>query len=182
MKQGITIRLIQDLTDPLLGKIEETYIDSFPEVERRDFSLVKGLMQTEPLFRVYVLLSGDVYAGFITAWFFDSFIYIEHFAVDASARNGGIGGEAFRQFLVMNDKPVILEVEMPDDDMSRRRIGFYERLGFSLNHQSYQQPPYRSHEGWLDMLLMSYGDIDVNRDFSRIKDNIYRHVSGLTCQ
>ena len=47
-----------------------------------------------------------------------------------------------KQFLVFCGTPVVLEVEMPTDEMSKRRIGFYERLGFELDNQVYHQPPY----------------------------------------
>ena len=72
----------------------------------------------------------DRYVGFITGWLFDGYTYVEHFAIDPAASNGGIGAEAMKQFLVFCGTPVVLEVEMPTDEMSKRRIGFYERLGF----------------------------------------------------
>ena len=54
-------------------------------------------------------------------------------------RNGGIGAEAMKQFLAFCGTPVVLEVEMPADEMSKRRIGFYERLGFKLDNHVYHQ-------------------------------------------
>lgn len=178
MKQKIACVPVERTTDPLLDRVEQTYIDSFPLGERRDFALVRDLMATD-VFHVYVLLRDGQYAGFITAWQWDDFAYVEHFAIDESARNGGIGREALTQFLDRLPTPVVLEVEMPTDEMSCRRIGFYQRLGFVLDDHDYRQPPYRPGESWLDMRFMAYGNLDLKKEFETIKQRIYRQVYGM---
>ena len=82
--------------DPLLDQVEKTYTGSFPEEERRDFSLVRELVEADPRFELYVLSRDGKYVGFLTGWQFDGFVYAEHFAIDPSARNGGIGAKAMR--------------------------------------------------------------------------------------
>ena len=175
----IECRPVKDFSDPLLDKVENTYNDSFPEAERRAFSLVRELVKDEPRFTVYTLFKDQVYAGFITAWSFGTFIYVEHFAIDASARNGGIGGESMKQFMALCDAPVVLEVEMPTEEMSTRRIGFYERLGYVLDDDVYFQPPYRQGEPLLEMRLMPYGAIDLKQSFEEVKNCIHRYVYGV---
>ena len=175
----IECRPVKDFSDPLLDKVENTYNDSFPEAERRAFSLVRELVKDEPRFTVYTLFKDQVYAGFITAWSFGTFIYVEHFAIDASARNGGIGGESMKQFMARCDAPVGLEVEMPTEEMSKRRIGFYERLGYVLDDHVYFQPPYRQGEPLLEMRLMTYGAIDLKQSFEEVKNCIHRYVYGV---
>ena len=175
----IECRPVKDFSDPLLDKVENTYNDSFPEAERRAFSLVRELVKDEPRFTVYTLFKDQAYAGFITAWSFGTFIYAEHFAIDASARNGGIGGESMKQFMALCDAPVVLEVEMPTEEMSKRRIGFYERLGYVLDDHVYFQPPYRQGEPLLEMRLMTYGAIDLKQSFEEGKNCIHRYVYGV---
>lgn len=175
----IECRPIKDFSDPLLDKVEKTYNDSFPEAERRAFYLIKELVKDESRFVVFALFKDKVYAGFITAWRFDSFTYVEHFAIDESARNGGIGGAAMKHFLASCDTPVVLEVEIPSDEMSKRRIGFYERLGYVLDNHVYYQPPYREGEDFLEMRLMAYGDIDLQQLFEEVKGCIHRYVYGV---
>lgn len=175
----IECRSVKNCSDPLLDKVEKTYNDSFPEVERRAFSLVRDLIRDEPRFIVYALFRDNLYVGFITGWRFELYTYVEHFAIDASARNGGIGAEAMKQFLAYCGTPVVLEVEMPADEMSKRRIGFYERLGFVLDDHVYYQPPYRKGEEWLEMRLMTYGKIDLKGSFDEVKGNIHKHVYGV---
>lgn len=177
--QVLICKLVQDATDPLLDQVEKTYNDSFPEAERRAFSLVRALLRDDARFMLYALLRDNVYVGFITGWRFDGFVYAEHFAIDEAARNGGIGAKAMKGFLAAHEEPVVLEVEMPAEEMSKRRVGFYERLGFVLDHHVYHQPPYRPGEEWLEMRLMTYGDIDLDKSYEKVKSLIHQNVYGV---
>lgn len=170
---------VTDVSNPLLNQVEKTYNDSFPAEERRDFSLIRKLVKEDPRFIVYTLLRDNIYVGFITAWQFDTFAYIEHFAIDEAARNGGIGAKGMKQFLVKCKPPVVLEVEMPTEEMSKRRVGFYERQGFVLDNHIYHQPPYREGDSWLEMRFMTYGEINMADSFDKVKACIYYHVYGV---
>lgn len=165
--------------DPLLDKIEKTYNGSFPPEERRAFSLVRNLIDDNPRFTAYVILKDDCYVGFITTWKLDGFDYVEHFAIDPEARNGGIGATALKKYLIQTGNPVILEVECPEDEMSRRRVGFYERLGFCLDQHYYMQPPYREGDSPLQMYLMYYGNINLDKHFESVRDCIHKEVYGV---
>ena len=172
----INLRRVEDINAPETTLVRKTYEDSFPANERRDYELVLNLIANEPRFSLTILLRDEQYAGFITGWDFGDFIYLEHFAIDESMRNGGIGSKAFKAYLGQLDKPVVLEVEMPNDEMSKRRIGFYERLGLKLDTHTYFQPPYRKGDDFLEMRLMTYGPIDLKKDFNRVKEIIHKHV------
>lgn len=167
-----------DAADAFIEQVKATYEASFPATERRDFELVRTLVKENPLFTLYALLRGETYVGFITAWRFDSFVYIEHFAIEEVARNGGIGAEALGQFLSFTSLPVVLEVELPADDLSRRRVRFYERLGFVLDSHVYFQPPYRLADEPLEMRLMQYGGLNLEQAFPQVRERIYREVYG----
>lgn len=170
---------VREITDPLLELIEKTYTSSFPKEERRDFSLVRKLLEDDSRFEMYALLCDGIYVGFITGWQFEGFVYVEHFAIDESVRNGGIGAKAMAGFLALHEDPVVLEVEMPTEEMSKRRVGFYERLGFVLDHHVYFQPPYRRGESFLEMRLMAHGKLDLERSFERVKSTMYQNVYGV---
>ncbi len=159
---------VREIADPLLDLVEKTYTSSFPEEERRDFSLVRKLLEEDSRFEMYALLRDGIYVG-----------YAEHFAIDESARNGGIGAKAMTSFLALHEDPVVLEVEMPTEEMSKRRIGFYERLGFVLDHHVYFQPPYRKGEAFLEMRLMTHGKLDLEQSFERVKTIIHQDVYGV---
>ena len=175
----INLREIQGINAPEIKLVRKTYEDSFPPEERRDYELVLSLIANEPRFSLTALTRDEQYAGFITGWDFGAFIYLEHFAIDESMRNGGIGSKAFKAYLEQLDKPVVLEVEMPTDEMSRRRIGFYERLGLTLDTHTYFQPPYRKGDDSLEMRLMTYGSLDLEKEFNHVKEMIYKHVYNV---
>jgi hypothetical protein len=103
-------------------------------------------------------------------------VYVEHFAIDETARNGGFGAVAMKQFIAQTTHPVVLEVEIPTSELSRRRIGFYERLGFIADNHAYQQPPYTEGGAWLPMQLMTYGRIDMEESFDYVRACLYKKV------
>jgi GNAT superfamily N-acetyltransferase len=173
---AVGYRKLAGSSDALLAKVEQTYLNSFPEAERRSLSLFRELLDKEPQFRVYALVTNDTYIGFITEWVFEAFVYVEHFAIDETARNGGFGAAAMKQFIEQVTQPVVLEVELPTDELSTRRIGFYERLGFIPDHHAYQQPPYNKGGSWLPMRLMTYGRIDLEKSFDSVKACLYKVV------
>lgn len=175
----IVCRPLTDAADPLVEQVRATYEASFPVAERRDFELVRALVKESPFFTMYALLRGEAYVGFITAWRFDSFVYIEHFAIEQTARNGGIGAEAMGQFLAFTSLPVVLEVELPQEELSRRRIRFYERLGFVLDDHIYFQPPYHPGDQPLEMRLMQYGGLNLEQTFEAVRTCIYGEVYGV---
>ena len=78
--------------------------------------------------------------GFLSAWEFDDILFFEHFAVSSKVRNGGIGGRMLREVLAKVNKMTCLEVELPEGELEKRRISFYERNGFCYNSYPYTQP------------------------------------------
>ena len=179
LKPLITCTPLCDWNDPLLDQVEVTYNESFPEEERRDFSLVRELLRSNQQFSIILLTKDEQYVGFISYWKFDGFTYAEHFAVDPAFRNGGIGGAALTQFIAFCATPIVLEVELPEDEMSKRRVGFYERMGFVFDNHIYFQPPYRKGEPMLELRLMTYGDIDLGKSFEHVKSCIHKQVYGV---
>ncbi len=78
--------------------------------------------------------------AFLAVWEFDTFLFVEHFAVRKSCRNGGLGAVLLTQLTAQCRRPVILEVELPTGELEARRIAFYERNGFVMNPFEYMQP------------------------------------------
>lgn len=163
----------------LLSGIRALYEASFPADERRHFDDAVRLMETEPAFRADIYTEGDAVLGFILYWRFPSFLYAEHFAVREDMRGKGYGRAVFGNFLTLADRPVVLEVECPEDDVSRRRIRFYERLGLVRSPVPYLQPPYSPDKHPVALSLMSYGDIDLEKRFEEVRDVLYGRVYGV---
>ncbi len=160
-------------------EIERLYCHSFPVDERRKLSDFEEISASSTQFAVMGIFNGDKLIGFINYWDFHSFLYIEHFAIDPECRNGGIGGRSLRNFLTGKQLPVIIEVEPPCDELTRRRIAFYERMGFKLwNEIDYVQPPYDSDRNSLNLMLMTWQFEDVlqvNDAAETVKKNVYEN-------
>ena len=70
----------------------------------------------------------------------------------------------------------MLEVELPEDEITRRRVGFYRRHGLALNERFYQQLPLRDGDSPTPMFLMSFPCPLTDAEFVRVRREIYRHV------
>ncbi len=171
----VDLRLIQT-SDESYAFVEDLFLSAFPENERRDTEAQRYNTDNNPFFHCS-LIEQDKPVGFITLWDFESFCYIEHFAIHPSCRNNGLGQQALLLLMEKSNRPFVLEVELPQDEVSRRRIGFYERLGFSLWKECrYIQPPYHANGQALPMYLMATKELVPQQDFERIRQQIYEAV------
>lgn len=157
--------------------IQKIYIESFPPNERRLISKFKQIMDESDSFTVNILMEDDKQVGFITYWTFDSFVFAEHFAINSEYRNGGFGKKALAALFEQIKLPLIIEVELPLEEMAKRRISFYERSGFKPWHEiPYKQPPYNDGDTPPGLLLMSYGNIDLELNQDEIIKQIHSKV------
>ncbi len=159
--------------------INNIYESSFPIDERRDYeNFINILNSKSNIFSLEAAFTenGEI-VGFISHWDFEDFIYIEHFAVDEELRGHGYGRTIIESFQSRTHLPIILEVELPDCEMSIRRINFYERLGFTLHSNvKYIQPSYGEGRKEIELKLMTYGKIDIAencRQIAMIKKEVY---------
>lgn len=157
------------------------YEAAFPTVERRPTALWRAYMQSQPAFNAQAILNDDEeFCGFITTWHFDSFIYGEHFAILPEMRNGGFGGKAYDMLLEQcGDKDLIIEVEMPEDEMAKRRIKFYERHRMAIVECDYLQPPYTAGGEYFPLRLMSSAPENTTANFDEVRATIHREVYGV---
>jgi ribosomal protein S18 acetylase RimI-like enzyme len=152
---------------------------SFPASECRTFDSQKALLK-HPSYRLITEKNeqGHIVA-FLAGWDFMHFRFVEHIAVDSSIRGGGRGKKLMSRFISESDIPVVLEVEPPVDEWTRRRIRFYERLGFHLNQFEYVQPPLRQGQADLRLQIMSYPVELSEQEFAPYKQLLYTEVYGL---
>ncbi len=153
--------------------VEKLMHTAFPQEERRDTVQQREYSDNNPRFCNNIILENGNSIGMISYWTMGDFYYIEHFAIDPSLRNGGYGKRVLEMIKKQLKGPIVLEVEEPNDEMSTRRIHFYKRLEFTLHKKPYIQPPYRKGDSGLPMLLMTYGDIDMESDFEKVKKTLY---------
>lgn len=167
-------------SDSRYGFVENLLHESFPAEERRDDEMQRHYTDHNPSFTAYLIMDDELYVGIITIWKLNGFHYIEHLATSPDVRNKGYGKMIMQTLLEdFKDARIILEVERPEDELSKRRIGFYERNGFKLCLKPYMQPPYRSNGTPIPMYVMFSGGETIDDDFDKIKSEIYSKVYSV---
>ena len=71
-----------------------------------------------------------------------------------------------------------LEVEPPEDELTRRRIAFYERNGFIYHDFAYMQPALSKGQNTIPLKIMTTGDKLDKTAFEEIKELLYSQVYG----
>lgn len=162
---------VTGVDDPLFGDSLDIYRTSFPVHEQRrvqDFPL--AFAAPDFFYETFLNEAGRV-AAILVTWRREEFVYLEYFAVDASLRGQGAGQKILEELRDSFPHRVILEIDPPEDDVSRRRLGFYQRHGFVPNPQfDYMHPPYTEEGEPFPLLLMSHErelEDDVYRKFVR---------------
>ena len=74
---------------------------------------------------------------------------------------------------------IVLEVEKPFDEMSTRRIGFYQRHDFHFNEYSYVQPSLDGLPSHVHLHVMTYPREIDHMTFEQIKAETFKVVYGL---
>nr|MBP7373044.1 GNAT family N-acetyltransferase [Opitutaceae bacterium] len=105
------------------------------------------------------------------------FTFMEHLALDPVWQSRGLGRQAVGWAMGHLARPLVLEVELPVDATSRRRIAFYERLGFRTFPETYVQPPYRVGGAFVPMRLLQ-GTLDggAGLEFEAVREILRREV------
>ncbi|MBO6118085.1 MAG: GNAT family N-acetyltransferase [Bacteroidales bacterium] len=154
---------------------EELYTQSFPVSERRKWEDILINLQN-PYFDFFVITDGGTFVGIISLWRFDKFAYIEHFAVECSKRQKGVGSQVLQLLKDKVKKPLVLEAEPPEDAISVKRINFYKKNGLSLLSEKYIQPPYYDGLPQVELKIMTDWE---DYDFCLIKHTLYKHVYNV---
>lgn len=175
----IRLKRINTADESLYEYMERLITTAFPPEEYRQLEELRLYTDNKTHFYNNIIFNHDTPVGFITYWDFGKFYYVEHFAIDPAQRNGGYGKSVLTHLCQLLQYPIVLEVELPEEEMARRRINFYKRQGFALWDRPYMQPPYKPGDNHLPMLLMAHGDLESERDFEMVKENLYREVYNV---
>jgi hypothetical protein len=138
-----------------LALIENLYSEAFPENERRTPEGLRHQCLNEKECSVNLIKGGDKVLGLCIFWKLSSFSFVEHMAIFPEMRGMQAGEKTLDILRNLLPAPVILEVEPPEDEMSRRRINFYVRNGFYLHDLIYIQPSYHGEKHGPELRLMT---------------------------
>lgn len=163
------------ITEETFALADAVMREAFPDSEIRSCAAQKALLQEkEYCLYGYFTEEGNCEA-ILGMWRFSDFLYLEHLAVSPACRGGGMGRKILEE-VQKEGMPMLLEVEPPETEISKRRIGFYERIGFQLNSYSYMQPALQAGQKPIPLLLMTFGEKMDETTFQKRKDILYRHV------
>ena len=178
----ITFYRILSVTDSHFSSMVTLYKSAFPPEQRRSLEKLKHEMLTSNYFRVHALLVNGKFVGFSNSWIFETFYFVEHFAIRPELRGKKFGSEALNTFKESIALPVIIEVEMPNSAIATRRIEFYEKAGFHIIPNDYAQPPYRTPDSMIPMFIMTNDKEFVSKHFDPIKKTLYKEVYHVITQ
>ena len=158
MTSVVRFHRITDPGDPHMDAIRPIYQTSFPPDEQRTPADNHKVL-SHPDFHCMALVDGTGRTtGALTFWDFAKLRYLEHFAMDPGHRSGGHGSRALRELAAISpDRLIVVEIDMPVDPISRRRLGFYERQGYVLNEGVYRHAPYQPGYAAREHRLLSLG-------------------------
>ena len=132
----------------------ELYEGSFPLAEKR---------KKEDHLRAYAdkrffplsAWEGKELIGLIFFWEWDSYRYLEYLAVNPRLRGQSFGSQMLR-YLRDSEHTIILEIDPLINELSVRRLQFYERAGYTLTPYRFMHLPYRLEAEPQELLILSY--------------------------
>lgn len=172
----IEIQAINRSDDEQQAFVQQVLKQCFPFEEYRDFEEFKDVIRHKKEFICNIVMKDEDPIGIFNYWNLPHFIFIEHFAILPENRDKSLGLQTMNLFLEQAQLPIILEVEPPETEIQKRRIAFYERLGFHLWTSEYVQPPYRSDFEGIPMQLMCYGKLSEIKKYKHVRTQIYKSV------
>lgn len=133
---------IDSCNHPLYKSFYDLYCTSFPKFEQRSVSQQIEAFQNKQ-YKLLAFTENDLFFGFISYWEFDTYCYVEHFAVNTELRGKGYGSYLLRTFIQSTGKIVLLEIDPITDSISESRLRFYQKCGFFENPYPHKHPAYR---------------------------------------
>ena len=154
------------------------YAESFPIFEQRTAEQQRAAF-ADAAYRLAAYIEKGGFVGFVAYWEFDTYIYIEHFAVAPALRGQGAGGRILDEFTASGDKTVILEIDPIVDDVSASRLRFYMAHGFVENAFPHIHPPYRKGRSGHHLVVMSHGRTLSPSEYETFADNLAHRVMAF---
>lgn len=133
---------IKDISTSTYRIFRDLYENSFPVFEQRTEEQQESAFKKEN-YHLDTYWDCKQFIGFIAYWEFETYIYIEHFAINTEIRGKGYGSSILNSFTESTGKTVILEIDPVNDSISEARLRFYQRCGFYENNHPHTHPAYR---------------------------------------
>lgn len=161
-----------DPTDSIRwNSVWKLYEESFPIAEQRKIDDHLRACEDKRFFPISVW-EGNECIGLMFFWEWDSYRYLEHLAVNKELRGQGYGSRMLNH-LRDSFHTIILEIDPLINELSVRRLQFYERAGYTLTPYRFVHLPYRRDAKAQELLILSYPDMitkEQHNDFLQFLD------------
>ena len=144
---------ITDSQHPMYAAAIALYQKGFPLHEQREALSQERILRL-PDYHFTLSYDKKVFVGLVLYWETETFLYVEHFCILPELRNRHYGQHILTE-LSKQGKAIILEIDLPVDEISVRRKGFYERCGFAENPYPHVHPPYHKGNHGHALVVMS---------------------------
>ncbi len=159
------------------NNVWQLYEESFPVAERRKKE-DHLLACTDEHFFPLSVWEGNELVGLMFFWEWKSYRYLEHLAVHPNLRGHGYGSQMLR-YLRDSEHTIILEIDPLINELSVRRLQFYERAGYTLTPYRFVHLPYRLEAQPQELLILSYPNMitkEQHNDFLRfVNEEVIRY-------
>ena len=118
----------------------------------------------------------DLLLGFIAYWRFDSYTYVEHFAIHPNERGKGLGGLILKNLIEQESGRVLLEIDPVTDNVSAARLHFYQLHGFVENPYPHTHPAYRNGYPDHSLVVLSSGETIPDIEYKRFASDLNRVI------
>ena len=165
---------LSDSNRHLFDRAFALYESAFPREERRDLTEQTRVLNKEAYHVDFILNNGE-FQGIMLYWETEDFIYLEHFTTLPEVRGNGIGSAAL-ELLKAKGKTVLLEIEPPTDELTRRRFAFYQRNGFQMTPHYHIQAKYHLGDEDLQLSILSYPTIITEQQYMLFQDYMTKEI------
>lgn len=156
-------------------KIYKIMENSFPLTEFRPRNEQLALFD-DANYSVHGIRENGEIISIAAVWNFESIMFIEHLATSPQKRNQGLGKKLLNELINSTNKTVCLEVEPPEDELTCRRVAFYERCGMYFNSYPYIQPSITKGQKPIPLFIMTSKSQIDEQTFNKIKSILYKNV------
>lgn len=162
-------------------KVWNLYELSFPIAERRKLEDHLRACENE-YFHPLSIWDEEQLLGIAFYWEWDKYRYIEYLAVSPELHGHGYGSQIIKE-IRDSEHIIILEIDPLINELSVRRLQFYERAGFTLTPYRFVHLPYRLDGAPQELLILSYPQMitkEQHKDFLNFIDNQVRNYCEIT--
>lgn len=166
------LKRITSTNHPMYKIENELYKISFPFHEQRENLSQKEILNN-PNYHFDIITHNNDFISEILYWEINNFYYIEHFCISPEKRSNHYGEKALN---LLKNKSLILEIDPPNDSISKRRQGFYERCGFKKNSYNHIHPPYHKENPGHKLTIMSCPCELTQKEYNIFNDFLIKTV------